>query len=247
MGDRGVGGWQVCKLFHRNVWNWILWNELYKMWQTGIFIKTIQNGFFFLQNLKTAPVNWMQTLRVEREWELESWEVELRWRGVTSGCLPYCTVFAPPLHQRSLHRRAQVPKHLPPPSASSHVAPLGRLEGCEKNGRAGGGGGRKRRGTEQTEREPIAEPHVSGSLGFQWSTAGGGKISNEMAADHTSTTGRSGRACWERKQRERQRTYTRTAGQLVLPRRDWERSPLLPRRSAGGMHLMHRSKNYTQS
>lgn len=111
-------------------------------------LRRYRMDFSFLQNLKTAPVNWMQTLRVECEWELESWEVEIRRRGVTSDCLPYCTVFAPPpLRQRSLHRRARVPKHLPPPSASSHVAPLGRLEGCEKNG--WGGGGRK----EEKERD----------------------------------------------------------------------------------------------
>lgn len=156
------GGWQVCKLHHTNVRNSILWNELYKMWQTGIFIKTIQNGFFFLQNPKTAPVNWMQTLRVECEWELESWEVEIRRRGVTSDCLPYCTVFAPPLRQRSLHRRARVPKHLPPPSASSHVAPLGRLEGCEKNGRAGGKEGGKGEGQSKQRENPLRSPMLAG-------------------------------------------------------------------------------------
>lgn len=168
-----------------------------------------------------------------------------------SDCLSYCRVFSPPLrHQRSLLRRARAPKRPRPPLAWPAVVPLGCLEDYEKKRwRGRGWSGRKRRGTEQTEREPIAEPHVSRSLGFQSSTAGEGRYQMKWQRIHTSTTGRSGRACWERKQRERQRTYTRTAGQLVLPRRDSERSPLLPHCSAGrgrGVHILHRTKKCSE-
>lgn len=61
-----------------------------------------------------------------------------------------------------------------------------------------------------------------------------GERSNETAPQHTSITGRSRRCMLREKTRERQKTYTRKAGQLDQPMREEHRSPLLPHSCMGG-------------
>lgn len=61
-----------------------------------------------------------------------------------------------------------------------------------------------------------------------------GERSNETAPQHTSITGRSRRRMLREKTRERQKTYTRKAGQLDQPMREYHRSPLLPHSCMGG-------------
>lgn len=61
-----------------------------------------------------------------------------------------------------------------------------------------------------------------------------GERSNETAPQHTSITGRSRRCMLREKTGERQKTYTRKAGQLDQPMRAHHRSPLLPHSCMGG-------------
>lgn len=97
----------------------------------------------------------------------------------------------------------------------------------------------KREGERQSERtkqkgNPLRSPMLAVVFEFVWSTARGGKISNETAAQHTSITGRSGDTCWERKQGKDKKHIQEDHVSGFYQQRDSHRSPLLPHSSTGG-------------
>ncbi len=82
---------------------------------------------------------------------------------------------------------------------------------------------------------------------FVWSTARGGKISNETAAEHTSITGRSGDTCWERKQGKDKKHIQEEHVSGFYQWRDSHRSPLLPHSSTGGDAISCNRQLYTRN
>lgn len=87
---------------------------------------------------------------------------------------------------------------------------------------------------ERDKGNPFRSPMLAVVFEFVWSTARGGKISNETAPEHTSITGRSRDTCWERKQGKDKKHIQEERVSRFHQWRDSHRSPLLPHSSMGG-------------